>query len=975
MEVSGHGHNRHSSGSNLSDTRPAYLDRSALSPTEYGLFFKWLATIKPSRSGKADYLDEQDALRFLREECGIEVQDEIKIMSLFERFPSGLLPGHFFALLRLAAWVQRGESPSRTMLFIQASPPKTGLKSGEPILPPTHHAAKSPRQISHNFSSPKAVLAPSKAIEVIARSIIQKDDHVRSSSIHVDDRALPPIPDEGSKPPNPFRQSAPPQSSNSGMLGSAIFGFDPAPNPFKQSKPKLVRPTPIVADASTSVLGAPSMPIVNPFQSGHSASSSASNSPMSGRSLLDAGQDPEHDQEQGPPLPPRPLEGMGMDLRPPPPLPPRHISPLIQAGLNARSEVKKRKEALPPKTFTVLQSTSDRHHPKEAPRLLTGQAAPPALQKRKSLHGSEHRRSITELYGSALSATGGGGGAHSTKVPIHMPAGLPAPPTVVIAPTPEPHPSSEHAPSNRVGPLPPTIAPKASYGGKGKPHIPAWLREQEELQKSSLLDHHNTGSTAPRDQLTQSHSSHHTRPKKRTASAAQRIQFLDDDSDEEGDHSEVEDGALSENARSAASIDRHHPFFQHSRDANKRGVDLNETLSKLVVENAVAKAERDSKYGGSKGHSEGSTAQGNSTVDNRPSGRSKTVRDSSKNGTSNVQNGPPVIPPRRKGEVFQSTFASGTYPGFGKSARVEGPTVGGLRQTPASKKADVGIPASVLAEREKMEKERAEKLSIDTNLQSTTPSLPPPMRRRISSNSQVSLSDSSATTPRSPREENHLPLSINSIAKSGTGIRERVSDLFKGDLQNISERHDWLARAAERAKGGPLNDARVGLMSSSDDEDDLNYDDAPEVDDDYLEERRREEREKNRYTMFEMGSHKGFAGTDNNPDDRATPLSRVRPSTQHDSSPLPQRRATDHIRRSTSGAGNTAHVRRSSLLARGSSSFSDEDDGGSALLVEDDAVTSDFDNGHRSKDALGPERHKASPKTASEQQGWHQFSQ
>jgi hypothetical protein len=61
------------------ESRPAYLDSSALSPSEYYSYLKWASTIKPSRSGKADYIDEQDALRFLRDECGIEVQDEIKV--------------------------------------------------------------------------------------------------------------------------------------------------------------------------------------------------------------------------------------------------------------------------------------------------------------------------------------------------------------------------------------------------------------------------------------------------------------------------------------------------------------------------------------------------------------------------------------------------------------------------------------------------------------------------------------------------------------------------------------------------------------------------------------------------------------------------------------------------------------------------------------------------------------------------------
>lgn len=744
----------------------------------------------------------------------------------------------------------------------------------------------------------------------------------------------PPVPEESTKAANPFRQSAPPLPATPGMLGSAIMGFDPAPNPFKQTKPKLVRPTPIVADASTSVLGAPSLPAVNPFQSGASASS-ASNSAVS----LDGGQ-----EQSGPPLPPRPTDtgaASAADLRPPPPLPPRHISPLIQAGLHARSEVKKRQESLPPKTFTVLQSTSERHHPREAPpRLLTGQAAPPPVPRKKG-HGSEPRRSITELNGSNASA----GGGQSVKVTATPSA-----------------PPLEHSPSKRVGPLPPTIAPKPSYVGKDKAGIPAWLREQEELQRSSLLDHHNTSAATPRDRFVQTHSGSHSRSKKRTTSAAQRIQFLDNDS-EEG-HSEDEDGTLSEQARSAASIDRNNPFFQHSRDANKRGVDLKETLSKLAVENAVAKAERDSKYNGSKANSESSTAQGNSTVDNRPLGRSKTLRESYRGGAVNPL-GPPVVPPRRKvGETFPATLNSGTYPGFGKSARVEGPTVGGLRQTPVSKKADVGIPASVLAEREKMERERMERSEGDAGSRSTP--MPPPPKRRPSSNSQMSVSDSSATTLLSPKDEGTLSATGKAEA---TGIRERMNELLKGDLKILSERHDWLARAAERAKGGYLSDARVGLM-----EPERNDDDAPEVDDDYLEERRREQRRQQRYSMIDMVGSGSAVNGDGVNDDRATPLGRKSHS-------LSQRRATDHIRKSVSGV-NAAMVRRSSLLARGSLSLNDESDredptDGSALVLDEDEVAPNVDPGQaapRLKTNGHDERQNASAQAAMQQQGWHQLS-
>ena len=65
------------------DLRPAHLDLSALSAPEYDVYPQWLQTIKPARSGEPDHIEEQDALRFLREECGIQVHDEIKVSLSF----------------------------------------------------------------------------------------------------------------------------------------------------------------------------------------------------------------------------------------------------------------------------------------------------------------------------------------------------------------------------------------------------------------------------------------------------------------------------------------------------------------------------------------------------------------------------------------------------------------------------------------------------------------------------------------------------------------------------------------------------------------------------------------------------------------------------------------------------------------------------------------------------------------------------
>lgn len=826
-------------------------------------------------------------------DCVSYVLPRNQILSLFERFPLGLLPGHFYALLRLASWVQQGEAPSKTILFTQTEPPRIRSESGSgelehslgetSVLSDRSHRNSMPPSstighLNRNTRSvpPPAHLHERNALLASSTGMQQRQPVLQEpllpvreiSVVHSNDgTAPPPVPDDSHKPTNPFRPSSqtphlitphisvapPPSSSMPPMGGAAIMGFDPAPNPFRQSKPKLVKPTPIVADSSTQVLGRPSSAAIDPFKSGQSVSSRGGSS-VSGRSL-------------------RELSPVN-ELKPPP-LPPRHISPLIQAGLNARIQVKKKQEALPPKTFTVLQSTQSRH-PAEKPRLLTGQAAPPPLPSK--------RRSITDTRISGSSITGGQGDASTSRI-------------------------SDHVPDRRVGPLPAPIAPKPSYGGKSKTGVPAWLREQEELQKTTSLDHHNEPSTPPRDGHNRSASHSKRTKKKRTTSEAQRIQFLDDDSSS----SENEDeGTLSEQARSAASIDRNNPFFQHGRDV-ERSVDLEKTLGKLAVENAVAKAEHDSRMS-VRATSETSTTKALEGTDKRPLGRSKTTRDS----VSGRGMLPPAVPPRKKNEVFPATFNSGTYPGFGRSVRVEGPTVGGLRQNPTSRKAEVGIPAHVLAEREKMERERllerssTAPLPLDTNGAVIRPS-----PRRTSSSSQKSNSDSKTTL--SPSDETS-PSSLPPYITSKTQI-ELLTDSIKEDFESLAERNSWLASIAERASGRPLNEARVGLMSEEDDR--LDQNDEPEVDEHYLLEQRRQQQQ----NQWQRGNTIDvIREEESSPPGRRTPS-----STPHVS--LSQRRATDSIaKRSMSGVGGLAGlVRRSSLLARGS-------------FGADDVVSSDTDD-------------------------------
>lgn len=98
---------RSSSNASSLDARPAHLDLSALSPSEYSVYPKWLLGIKASRSGEPEHIDEQDALRFLREEFGIEVKDEIKVSNLHAFFNALINspPFRYFHSLRDSLWV------------------------------------------------------------------------------------------------------------------------------------------------------------------------------------------------------------------------------------------------------------------------------------------------------------------------------------------------------------------------------------------------------------------------------------------------------------------------------------------------------------------------------------------------------------------------------------------------------------------------------------------------------------------------------------------------------------------------------------------------------------------------------------------------------------------------------------------------------------------------------------------------------
>ena len=63
------------------DPRTPYLDESGLTPEEFAVYMPALMSLKEAPSGVDGLFDEQDALRFLRQECGIELRDEAMVSS------------------------------------------------------------------------------------------------------------------------------------------------------------------------------------------------------------------------------------------------------------------------------------------------------------------------------------------------------------------------------------------------------------------------------------------------------------------------------------------------------------------------------------------------------------------------------------------------------------------------------------------------------------------------------------------------------------------------------------------------------------------------------------------------------------------------------------------------------------------------------------------------------------------------------
>lgn len=631
----------------------------------------------------------------------------------------------------------------------------------------------------------------------------------------------PPVPPDSAKPlrspapSNPFRDSAATHTRSMSLQQPAtesLHGFDPAPNPFKQSKPKIVKPTPIVATSETP----------NPI----------STAAEPGRVVTAAHSMRSIDDVLSPPLPPRPT--MGAE-KPPPPLPPRaHISPLIQAGLEASLQVRKQKHSLPPKTFTVLQSSSSRSKASE-PRLLTGESAPvpPAEEPQHShahnskrrVSGQESRRSATETVVGGTSSMKRNNSDESGE-PQRAASGSA---TILAAPKPSrpgasrrSHhhreklaPSGSHnslqSGSNAPGRV---AAPKAQYPNgseslRTKPTLPLWLREQEELQRSAMLEGRAI-SPPPADAIPEDgEESRRLALSLDLERSKEEPTMLDDDYD-------VYPTELSEQASRAASIDRpNNPFVHRSSQAE---------AEKLKVQPLPRHhrnfSQQSAELGGTRGLARSKTQQ---AKDATP-------------GTS--------LPASRKRlESFPATLDSGTYAGF------RHPASGGLRLVPPSAKADVGISD---IKRPSARRHNSSALSVgsssgaapmslrddedsgETSLNSTNPISVQGLTSQIERGVSNRIDGGPASDFGPQGQPQSLKGRVSELLKlqNAPPKGQRPLDDFKRDALRLVDRKSWIRRMGTESEGLLYVDEEDGPKPDENEGDDQ-WDDSPTPDDGY----------------------------------------------------------------------------------------------------------------------------------------------
>lgn len=480
------------------------------------------------------------------------------------------------------------------------------------------------------------------------------------------------------------------------------------------------------------------------------------------------------DDVLSPPLPPRPVFGAGD--RAPPPLPPRaHVSPLIQAGLDARLQVRKQKDSLPPKTFTVLQSSSSRSKGNE-PRLLTGESAPlGAIEEVTSpSHGFNGKRRASGQR--SLTDTIAGSGAPGMKrnpsddstEPQRTAAGSV---TILAAPKPSRPGSTRHHHSHRrtsaskisghSGQTPGGVAaPKAQYANgtqslRSKPTLPSWLREQEELQRTALVEGRPL-SPPPSDSITESGDDQSRRS---------GMSLLQDDLERSrrattvlDDEYDVYPTELAEQASRAASIDRpHNPFVHRSSQAEAEKLKV-QPLPKHVRTNDIILE--------GPPHSPERERAGLS--------RSKTLHG------KGLPPAPPLAsqhPSRKRLESLPATLDSGIHAGFRHSAS------GGLRLKPPSAKANVGIDdlkrnqgglSSVIAEG---------KDSSATSVSSETSSAARISHRGAGGDDEesgeISMDSTNPTSVQELASTLERKLSNRSDTAGSSSLRSKVSDFLK----------------------------------------------------------------------------------------------------------------------------------------------------------------------------------------------------
>ncbi|WFD42958.1 hypothetical protein MPSI1_001609 [Malassezia psittaci] len=404
----------------IGSERPSFLDITALSPEEYAVFPRWVERIKPAHTRRRGLLDEHAAIKFLRNELRISVEDEVKIMSLFERLPLGLTPGHFFAMVRLASWAQQNREITRDLVFTQTTPPEVRRQR-------TSHSSYTNSRVGSTTTE-----MPRRASQVspvtFQPSVLMNVPRAPPRQISDDDKPLRSL------------------QNLSAIHGDSNQHQDHEQNSDTISSPRVVRPKPVVARSA------------NPPQQSFSNASSQAERPDSGQSgheTQDALNTERHIPSRSSNYAPMPDSPNRLTSRPsfdrpsaPQPSSLPQVSPLIQASLNARSEMKKvSRQKLRPKTFTVLSSSSGQV-PRHKPRLLTGQEAPPLPEAQSDDKRRAH--SINKMSSFlAHEARQFGGDQHDAS---HL----------------------QYAGDGQ------TIAPTPSYIGHSHTILPAWLREQQE---------------------------------------------------------------------------------------------------------------------------------------------------------------------------------------------------------------------------------------------------------------------------------------------------------------------------------------------------------------------------------------------------------------------------------------------------------------------------------------------------------------